>query len=103
MSVAMEKIIISAFIIILLYHRSSNVVVVVNRITIQPKAGSAAYHTRGFLFVQKQVYSMFSSLPTFHFLFRNRCCASRASPFKYTLTLFTFTFYIQWDILDGVS
>ena len=56
----LEEIIISAVIIILLYHCRLYVVVVVNRITIQPKAGNAAYHTRAPLFVQKPTSSLFN-------------------------------------------
>ena len=59
-SVVMEEIIISAVLIILLYHCWLYVVVVVNRITIQPKAGNAAYHTRAPLFVQKPTSSLFN-------------------------------------------
>ena len=38
---------ISAVVIILLYHDRACVVAAINRITIQPKAGNAAYHTGG--------------------------------------------------------
>ena len=58
-SVVMEEIIISAVIIILLYHCWLYVVVVVNRITIQPKAGNAAYHTRGLPSLFKSLFNVF--------------------------------------------
>ena len=73
--------------------------VVVNRITIQPKAANAAYHTRGFLFVQKQSIQCFHHYLPFTFYSEE----DAARPEKKPIQIYAYFIHFPWDILDGVS
>ena len=97
-SVVMEEIIISAVIIILLYHCWLYVVVVVNRITIQPKAGNAAYHTRGLPSLFKSLFNVFI-ITYLSLSIQKKMLCTQNQPiqidtfFIRVLSLSTFTFY----------
>ena len=78
---------ISAVVIILLYHDRACVVAAINRITIQPKAGNAAYHTGGepALLCPKPLQEPIQRFP---------CCFIFTLTFLHQLFI-TFTFYYK--------
>ena len=108
MSVVMEEIIISAVIIILLYHCWLYVVVVVNRITIQPKAGNAAYHTRGLPSLFKSLFNVFI-ITYLSLSIQKKMLCTQNQPiqidtfFIHVLSLSIFTFYSNRHFLYSLS